>query len=397
MSDIPRVPRSGSDAGAPPPAPTPESDDDAAAGAVNEEYRFPCPTCGSDMRFSPDTGNLVCDHCGHVEPISAIGRASWTSALQELDYQAALRQEVPAAQIVSVRTLNCQSCGAQIEFADGEQAKECPFCASPVVVDSGVHRQLKPQAVLPFALDERTAHAAMTKWLGRLWFAPNGLQQYARKGRRMNGMYVPYWTYDADTRTRYSGRRGDDYWTTETRMVDGKPRTTQVRRTRWRSVSGQVARDFDDVLVLASDSLPRDYTDALEPWDLGDLKPFLPEYLAGFGAEGYSVELEPGFAIARRKMDAVIASDIRRDIGGDHQQITGARTDIGNVTFKHILLPIWVAAYRYSGKSYRFVVNARTGEVRGERPYSAWKIALAVVAAVFTAAAFLYLNNMQGG
>lgn len=362
---------------------------------VAEEHRFPCPSCGSDLRFSADAGDLVCDHCGHVEHVAATGRTLWKQPLRELDYEAALRQQVPADEIVEVRTLNCQSCGARIEFSQEEQAKECPFCASPVVTDTGAHRHLKPQGLLPFAMDEKSARQKMTDWLGRLWFAPNGLKEYARKGRKMKGIYVPYWTYDADTRTEYVGRRGDDYYVNQTRMVNGKRQNVRVRKTRWRRVSGRVARGFDDVLVLASDSLPRDYTDALEPWDLGEMVPYTPEYLAGYIAEGYVVDLEPGFAIARRKMDAVIASDIRRDIGGDHQQITDARTAVNDVTFKHVLLPVWLAAYRFRGKSYRFVVNARTGKVKGERPYSPWKIAFAVLLAVLVAGALLYLNSVQ--
>lgn len=362
-----------------------------------EKHRFPCPSCGSDLRYSAETGGLVCDHCGFTEQVSGAGRERQSEALRELDYEAALRKQVPASEVVTVRTVHCESCGAQIEFGDTEQAKECPFCASPVVTDTGSHRHLKPQALLPFALDEKSARGAMTKWLGRLWFAPNGLKEYARKGRKMTGIYVPYWTYDARTRTAYTGRRGDDYWTTQTRMSNGKRETVRVRKTRWRSVRGQVARNFDDVLVVATDSLPRDYVDALEPWDLGALAPYSPDYLAGYIAEGYSVELEPGFAIARNKMDAVIASDIRRDIGGDHQQISNTRTDVRDVTFKHILLPVWMAAYRFRGKSYRFVVNGRTGEVKGERPYSAWKIALAVAAALIAMGALLYFGEFQGG
>jgi predicted RNA-binding Zn-ribbon protein involved in translation (DUF1610 family) len=372
--------------------------DDAGrnSAAVAETHRFPCPSCGSDLRFSADSGDLICDHCGFTEPVAATGRGNWTEALQELDYEAALRQQVPASEIISVRTAHCESCGAQIEFGEAEQAKQCPFCASPIVTDTGEHRHLKPQALLPFALDEKTARGEMTRWLGRLWFAPNGLKEYARKGRRMTGIYVPYWTYDSRTRTAYAGRRGDDYWTTQTRVVNGKRQTVRVRKTRWSNVRGKVARDFDDVLVLASDSLPRDYTDALEPWDLGALKPYRPEFLAGYVGEGYVVELEPGFAIARRKMDAVIASDIRRDIGGDHQQITNASTDVRDVTFKHILLPVWLAAYKFRGKTFRFVVNARTGKVKGERPYSAWKIALAVIAALLAIGLFLVLGELQG-
>ena len=154
--------------------------------------------------------------------------------------------------------------------------------------------------------------------------------------------------------------------------------------------SGNVARFFDDVLVLASKSLPKKYTDGLEPWDLSALEPYKPEYLAGFRAEAYAVPLHDGFTEARQRMDAVIARDIRFDIGGDRQRIHSVETDLRDVTFKHVLLPVWLAAYKYRGETYRFVVNGRTGKVQGERPWSAIKIAIAVVVGLAVAAAVGY-------
>ncbi|WP_238475631.1 TFIIB-type zinc finger domain-containing protein [Rhodophyticola sp. CCM32] len=365
---------------------------DAIPDTPIEEHRFPCDNCGADFRFDPDQGKLVCDHCGNERVIE--GDGPWAgSAIRELDFQTALRDLLPAQEMEEKRVTSCPNCGAQVEFLPEIHAKECPFCATPVVTDTGQQRQIKPKAVLPFKLDEHAARDAMTRWLGKLWFAPNGLQEYARKGRRLDGMYTPYWTFDADTHSRYRGQRGTVYF--ETRS-DGKGGTRQVQKIRWRRVSGRVARFFDDVLVLASTSLPKRYTDRLAPWDLTALAPYTPEFLAGFRAEGYTVDLEGGMDEARRIMDAQITRDIRADIGGDMQRIDQVETDIADVTFKHVLLPVWLAAYKYRGKSYRFVVNGQSGKVQGERPYSAWKIAFAVLGAVIVIALGVYLYSVYG-
>lgn len=382
---MPRLPDLPADA--PPPVAT----------GPNEEHRWPCDQCGARLRFAPGQTDLVCPHCGHAQHIPAAPESTRVAALGELDLDAALRDSLPADRMEEVRTTSCPSCGAQVEFDGPTHATECPFCATPVVVDTGSHRQIKPQALVPFALTEPVARRAMVDWLGRLWFAPNGLQEYARKGRSLTGIYVPYWTFDARTRSHYSGQRGDAYYETRTVtvQVDGKPqqRQEQVRKIRWTPVRGHVARAFDDVLVMASGSLPRGYADGLEPWDLSALAPYRPDYLAGFLAEGYSVDLPAGHAVARDKMAAVIAGDVRRDIGGDEQRITSIDTSHENETFKHILLPVWMAAYKYNGKSYRFIVNGQTGKVQGERPWSVWKIAFAVLAAVAVAGAVAYLNR----
>jgi DNA-directed RNA polymerase subunit RPC12/RpoP len=371
--------------------------DEGAPAAPAEEHRYPCERCGADLRFAPGQTRLVCDFCGHVQTIAPAGRHR-LAAMEELDLAAALADRLAGALIEETRATTCPNCGAKFEFDPAVHAAECPFCATPVVADTGLDRHIKPQAVLPFAITEDQARDGLRRWLGSLWFAPNGVQAYARKGRRMTGIYTPFWTFDADTASRYSGMRGDHYYETRTvRGPDGKTRTQQVQKTRWTPASGRVARHFDDVVVLASTSLPRGHVDSLEPWDLSRLEPYRPEFLAGFRAEGYTIELPQGHRIGREVMTRVIEADVRRDIGGDEQRITSLDIRWSDETFKHVLLPIWLAAYRFRGKSYRFVVNGQTGEVKGERPWSWVKIAIAVLFAALVAGVVYYLAEVQNG
>jgi len=361
------------------------------------DRHWPCDSCGADLRFAPGQTQLVCNHCRHVQSIAAETPWAQSRALAELDLQQALRNDLPGTMMEEVRTTSCPSCGALVEFDGATHATECPFCATPVVADTGSHRMIKPQALIPFALSEPEARGAMTGWLGRLWFAPSGLVDYARKGRAMTGMYVPYWTFDADTRSRYRGQRGDYYYETRivTVNVNGRMerRQQQVRHTRWSPASGQVARRFDDVLVVASSSLPQPLGDELTPWDLAELAAYKPDFLAGFRAEGYTVPLGDGHDVARARMAGVIQMDVRLDIGGDEQRVDAVETAHSNETFKHILLPIWIAAYKYNGKSYRFLVNGQTGEVQGERPWSVWKILLACLVVAAIIGTVVWLNQ----
>jgi DNA-directed RNA polymerase subunit RPC12/RpoP len=355
------------------------------------EHRFPCPSCGSDLRFDPASQGMACDHCGHAEPLADV-----RGGIAELDLRAVAGNALPSDAIETVRVANCASCGAQIEFDLALHAKECPFCASPIVTDTGVERHIKPQAQLPFLLTEKQARAAMTRWIGSLWFAPSDLHKHARADRALQGVYVPYWTYDAETETTYAGQRG--IVRHETRrvpmVVNGKRQMTtqQVARVDWSPARGRVRRTFDDVLVLASRSLPRRYTDALAPWDLSALSAYDPHCLAGFRAEGYTVPVEEGYDEARAVMNQAIEGDVRRDIGGDQQRITRLDTKVGALTFKHVLLPVWVSAFRYRGKAYRFVVNGRTGAIEGERPYSAAKIAALVIVGFLLGLLLAYLQ-----
>jgi LSD1 subclass zinc finger protein len=373
---------------------------DSAAAApqpqAGREAQLACEQCGAVLAYAPGTSQLTCAYCGHSNTIAV---AATEVVEQSLDR--ALDEGIAAAPVEETRTVKCDSCAAEFSFDPGRHAGSCPFCGHSIVTDTGMHRQLKPAALLPFAITDHEARQRVAGWLRGLWFAPNKLKTYARDQGRLAGVYLPYWTFDSFTRTRYRGQRGDFYMVPVhvRTIVNGRPvtQTQMVQKVRWRPASGEVSRHFDDVLVLASRSLPSWITDRLEPWDLGDLKPYTPEFIAGFQAEAYQIGLEDGFAVASAKMQVRIAADIRLAIGGDMQQIERMDVQHANRTFKHILLPCWLGAYLFGGKSYHLCVNARTGAVQGERPYSWVKITVAVVFALILLAIAAAVFGAAGG
>ncbi len=370
----------------PPLPPVPET----AAGAASDPTQFPCENCGAVLTFAPGQDELVCAYCGHQNPIPESDHA-----IEELDFRAALRRQASGGETVTERVVTCHACAATFTLNPSVTADECPFCGSAVVLDTA-HEEthLKPQSLLAFRLDAREAREAFRQWLSGLWFAPGDLARYARPdGDGLAGMYTPYWTFDARTATRYRGQRGRRYTTS---VGSGKNRRT-VTRIRWSPVSGSVTRAFDDVLVVASESLPRDMAEKLEPWDLDQLVPYDERYLSGFRAESYRIGLEDGFAHAKDRMEAVIRRDVRRDIGGDAQRITWLSIRHDDITYKHVLLPVWLAAYRYRDRVFRFMVNARTGKVHGQRPWSWLKIGVAVFAATVVLGAGYYAFVTFGG
>jgi len=357
------------------------------------DKQFECGQCGASLEFAPGTNSLTCPYCAHENPIEAAA-----GTIEEVDYHEALANAAAGEAVEERLEVKCGSCGASSTLGPNVAADECPFCGTPTVQAGAATRVLRPMALLPFKIRREEARAAFREWIGGLWFAPNALQKRGKQSERLQGVYMPYWTYDCRTESRYTGQRGEHYWETVTRTVtvNGKTerRQERVRKTRWYPAGGRVRNTFDDVLVLASESLPRKQTDALEPWDLRNLEPYQDSYLSGFKAESYRVTLDGGFEKAKFKMDPVIRAAICRDIGGDEQRIHQVKTRYDDITFKHILLPIWISAYRYHQKIFRFMVNGRTGEVQGERPWSWVKIALAAIAGAAVIGALVYATQV---
>jgi DNA-directed RNA polymerase subunit RPC12/RpoP len=335
---------------------------------------FNCNDCGADLTYSPGTENISCQYCGADNEIAAS-----TEEIKEEDFYTHLEVSSNEEKI-EVDFVDCNTCGAASSLEANVTSADCPYCGSPFVVDS-IYKDtiLSPKSLIPFQLDKNQAIGEFKKWIGKSWFAPNDLKKADLNFEQFKGVYVPYWTYDADYDSKYSGSRGDYYYTTKTVRVGDKTTTQQVRQTRWTPTSGTVNGKHDDLLVVASNTLPKKYVAKLEPWDLTKLTPFDRNYLSGFTVEKYKVELDAGFEIAKAIGKPVIKAKVCNDIGGDTQQVSSMNTSYDNITFKHLLLPLYVCAYNFKGEVFQFLVNAQTGEVQGEKPKSWGKIILAIL------------------
>jgi predicted RNA-binding Zn-ribbon protein involved in translation (DUF1610 family) len=360
-----------------------------------------CRDCGAILKFAPGTTSLKCDYCGVQNEIAS---AAEPVMIVELDFEKYLANESGDAETQEINTVKCTSCGAATTLKPNVSSDNCPFCDTPLVITSGsATKIIKPKYLLPFKIDSKIAKESFRSWISGLWFAPNDLKNYADATDKINGMYLPYWTYDSNTTSEYIGERGVWYFETvsyETTNDDGETvtETREERRTMWYPVTGTVTNTFDDILVLASPSLPDKYTRALEPWDLEQLAGFDEKYLSGFRTESYQVGVKDGFDKAKEVMTGPIQTTVLGNIGGDEQRVISVSTRYHDTTFKHILLPIWLSAYRYDSKVYHFMVNGRTGHVQGERPYSTAKIAMAVISglAVIASAVYFYLRHKHG-
>jgi DNA-directed RNA polymerase subunit RPC12/RpoP len=364
------------------------------------DRKFPCSKCGARLDFDPSCRSLKCPYCGHAEVIEPSSKQVQERDWEEYWQNASGKETTLAGRSSQVA---CSVCGAVVLLDDKVAADRCPYCGTFLQNQpQSAEGMIAPEGILPFAITESQAGRAFNAWIASRWFAPNQLYQFANLGR-LSGIYVPFWTYDSMTFTHYTGMRGDDYQETETyteRDSNGQEvtKTRQVTKTRWWPVSGEVRHFFDDVLVCASRSVDEGLVRAVEPWDLKKLEGFQPQFLSGFQAERYAIGLREGFDQARAIMDAEIRTLCARDIGGDHQQLQSVQTQHSGITFKHLLLPAWLAAYRYRDQTYQILVNGRTGQVSGTRPYSWVKIvAFVLLIVVLVVAAFLIFSGVARG
>lgn len=345
---------------------------------------FPCPQCGApEMTFDAASQQMRCPFCGHATAVQLAAETAAIDPHAERSLAEGLAQQVTQAGSgfgTQVRTLKCDVCGAAISFAGVELAKRCDFCGSDHVREQAANANLiRPQSLVAFAIEEALARQKFQTWLGGLWFRPNDLKKRAEVGE-IAGVYVPYWTFDARVNSEWRAEAGYYYYVTEnyTANENGKmvTRSRQVRKTRWEPAHGYRRDEYDDVLVAASKGLPQDIADELSTFDTRALQPYDPRFLAGWRAEEYAVELREGWGRGAQKMEREQYARCGRDVPGDTHRSLSVRNQFSAETFKHVLLPLWIASYRYNEKPFRFLVNGQTGEVRGRAPYSWVKIVL---------------------
>jgi hypothetical protein len=369
-----------------------------------DTHRFPCPQCGAELDFDAKDGTLLCAYCGYQATVPVTEQA-----IVEYDLKSALRDMMAAPQETGYgegkRSLKCESCGAVNTVDSHIVSTECAFCGSNQVVPlAEVAQVIKPESLLPFQVDQRQAVAHFREWLGRGFFRPNPVKKIARDAEaKLQGVYLPFWTFDAHTSSWWRAEAGYYYYVTETYTAtdaDGKQvqRTRQVQKTRWEPASGHVQLHFDDVLVPATDSVESGMIQRIYPFDTGALVPYEPGFLSGWAAEAYTVGLEKGWGSGQQIMDQKVREACTREVPGDTHRNLQVKTAYSHMTYKHVLFPAWIASYHYGQKVYRFLVNGQTGEVQGQAPVSWIKMALVIllVLAIIALVVWLVSQGEQG-
>lgn len=359
---------------------------DAQTVSTLEETDKKCPSCGGVMDFDPATGGLSCPYCGHTEEIRVAAEENITA--EELDFSTADKLE-NCDWGAAKKTVLCKSCGAESIYDALEISAVCPFCGSNQVMEASDKDTMAPGGVVPFQVTDAQASDLFKRWIKKKWFCPK-LAKESAKAKSFKGVYLPYWTFDARTRSEYSGQYGRDKVKRDSK---GNTRT----ETTWYPVQGSYNEDFDDELVCASTSHSQSMLQRIEPYRTAENKVYKPEYVAGFAAERYAIGIREAWQMACEKIKFKLKINIEKEIKMEHNadrvrnlQFT---TKFSHMTYKYLLLPVWLSSYKYQEKVYQFMVNGQTGKVWGKTPISIPKVIITVVGVIAALLLIAYLGS----
>jgi DNA-directed RNA polymerase subunit RPC12/RpoP len=343
--------------------------------ATEEVVEFKCPRCQATTAYSVEDGGLRCAHCGYYEPpeTEVVGKGAREFEFT-VDVVAAARE---AQGWGTARTsLQCQNCGAETSLPPGNLTHTCPFCGSNRVVQQDAPQEaLRPRFLIPFQVEASRCQQITREWLGSSWMTPKSLRETARVAD-FRPVYLPYWTFDARTDAPWRAQVGH---TVTERYYDAGSKSWKTRtKTVWRWESGRARRRFDDMLVPGTSRLSALLLSRVQDFDTGALVPYAPAFLAGMLAQAYNVQLEAAWANVRERMREETRQACRRQASTSQIRNFSMALDFADESWRYVLLPVYVAVYRYEGESYQVLINGQTGTIAGQRPVDWNKVWLAV-------------------
>jgi len=355
--------------------------------------KHPCAACGAQAEWNPSKQALVCPFCGTVTPF-VVDSAS--GALVENDLAKALRELPDEARgwLTEKRTVQCQSCKAVSVFDPERVGQNCSFCGSPALVDyTEIKAHIRPQSLLAFKVSEPQVREQIRRWYASKWLAPGKLKSRALVDR-VRGVYIPYWTFDAQAECPWEAEAGYYYYTTESyRDSQGRSQTRQVRHVRWEPASGEVSHFFDDEPVPGTHGVSHSLLRQIEPFRTQELVAYDTAFLSGFVVEHYQIVLLEAARASQEQMQQKLFEMCSAEVPGDTQRNLQIHPTFSAQTFKHILVPIWLLSYLYGTRTYQVVVNGYDGRMAGEYPKSPWKVAFLVLLAIIIAIIFILANQ----
>ncbi len=355
---------------------------------------FQCPSCGGNMTFDPTTQSLKCGSCGSIEKIETFERP-----IVEYDFKNFLREnkdKLTNTWEEMSKILKCKSCGAEIVVPPLDTSIACSFCGSSHVEKLDNKDVLKPENLIPFKISFQQSQEIFKKWAENRFMTPFNFKKLYSSDK-ITGLYAPYWTFDSNTFSNYAVQLGTHYTTMETytTMENGKSvtHTRPVVHTIWHTKRGTYSEFCDDVFVNGSKNVDPKLSEKVSHYDFKQLVSYNSDYLSGFKAEKYSINIEQAWGIAQEKIREILSQHIRSQQRADEVGGVQLNTQHDNVTFKYVLVPLWISVFNYKNKSFVSLINGQTGRIEGHYPISVLKVIFIVIISVLVVGAGVYFLN----
>lgn len=303
---------------------------------------FKCRNCGGNTVYSPEKHGMYCPFC---------------------DSEGSEERTDEHSESITV----CPSCGGELKVEEHTSATRCPSCDCYLIFDERVEGEYAPGFILPFQLGRETCKLSLRKKFGKYRFAPSDFLSEAKLDK-IEGIYVPFWLFDYDTRW--------DFHAEGTKLRSWTSGNTAYTEASIYDVERDMDIAFRKIPVDASIKMPDSVMDQMEPYDYQQLEKFDPRYLSGFYAEKYNMPAQQVEERAKKKMTEDAERILSDTYSGQYSSVRVIKKELhlDNSSSDCGMLPVWRYLYQYGGQSYPFYINGQTGRIVGEAPISKKKV-----------------------
>lgn len=344
-----------------------------------EVVDFRCPHCDGATAYSTDDGGLTCSFCGYHEApqVEVVGKGA-----QDFEFTVETVERSVNGWGQERKELVCNSCASHITISTEMLTHTCPFCGSNAVVQTRAPQDvLRPRFLVPFVTTTENCRQITAVWLQNSWMLPKDLQNLART-TEYTPIYIPFWTFDARTKASW---RAEVYNTDASRRRHSAPNWKWERPfllklgdregSQWDWESGQVSLFTDDMLISGSRQISLTLLKQMQGYRLGDLVPYNPTFLAGISAQAYDVDLETAWQAARTAMRGKTKETCIEQASARRMRNFSMELAFSEESWRYILLPLYLATYRYGDKVFQVMINGQSGVIAGQRPVDWQKVA----------------------
>jgi len=338
---------------------------------------YACPNCGANTAYDVTAGGIACEYCGYTAPVRAVqvGRNA-----DEFEFTLETMSQSERGWGEKRQILHCGSCGADLSIPLGALTTTCPYCASNKVnVTVCLDETLRPRFLIPFKITPEQTRSLAAAWLGKGWSHPDELKTNSVL-RRFSGIYLPFWTFDTQVDARWRAQVG---YEKTVRHYNAREKRWETRtRIEWRWEEGTVHLEVDDFLVTGvfPHHISHRILQRLYPYQMSGLVTYEPDYLAGWQAQAYEIPLTDAWETGKTAIREQARQACQQAIPTSHIRSFSMTANFKGESWRYILLPVYLAAYKYENETYQVMVNGQTGAVAGQKPVAWWKIWLAIAA-----------------
>jgi len=347
---------------------------------------FHCPNCGGRLNYDLKSSGIACEYCGYLSPVAPTLVGTRASDF-EFTVETLKAAETGWGEVRNL--LHCDDCGAELSYPKGAVAASCPYCGSNKVnVTLSERQELRPQSLVPFAIQPDGLQSIAADWFTQGWLHPGQLSKSAIL-RKFVPFYLPYWTFSTDIEAQWRAEVAhtvtESYW--DAASKSHKTRT----RTVWRWENGTVSEQIQNLLVCGVNPqrLNWNLLKEIEPYNIGQLVKFQPELLAGMNAQAYDLPLVEAWDKGKNEIREIAKT---KAVGSNTVRNLSIEMTYGEEKWRYVFLPVYIAVYRFSEKNYQVMVNGQSGKVSGQKPVDWNKVWLAIAASLLPGFALLALG-----